>query len=99
MAAQSIEQFAASIRVPVDRLLRQLQEAGVGVRAAGDSITDDEKAALLGHLRRAHGAEAGETSPTPRKITLTRQVVSELRQPAVARRPGQAPRPRWLPIR
>ena len=44
MAAQSIEQFAASIRVPVDRLLRQLQEAGVGVRAAGDSISDEEKA-------------------------------------------------------
>ncbi|MBC7161350.1 translation initiation factor IF-2 [Immundisolibacter sp.] len=93
MAAQSIEQFAASIRVPVDRLLRQLQEAGVGVRAAGDSITDDEKAALLSHLRRAHGAEATETSPTPRKITLTRQVVSELRQPAVARRPGPGAAP------
>ncbi|HEX2797063.1 MAG TPA: translation initiation factor IF-2 N-terminal domain-containing protein, partial [Immundisolibacter sp.] len=93
MAAQSIEQFAASIRVPVDRLLRQLQEAGVGVRAAGDSITDDEKAALLGHLRRAHGAEATDTSPTPRKITLTRQVVSELRQPAVARRPGPGAAP------
>ena len=93
MAAQSIEQFAASIRVPVDRLLRQLQEAGVGVRTAGDSITDDEKAALLGHLRRAHGAEATETSPTPRKITLTRQVVSELRQPAVARRPGPGAAP------
>jgi len=93
VAAQSIEQFAASIRVPVDRLLRQLQEAGVGVRTAGDSITDDEKAALLGHLRRAHGAEATETSPTPRKITLTRQVVSELRQPAVARRPGPGAAP------
>ena len=93
MAAQSIEQFAASIRVPVDRLLRQLQEAGVGVRTAGDSITDDEKAALLGHLRRSHGAEATEASPTPRKITLTRQVVSELRQPAVARRPGPGAAP------
>ena len=54
MAAQSIEQFAASIRVPVDRLLRQLQEAGVGVRTAGDSITDDEKAALLECLAKAH---------------------------------------------
>ena len=93
MAAQSIEKFAASIRVPVERLLRQLQEAGVGERSATDSITDDEKAQLLGFLRRSHGAEAAEVSATPRKITLTRQVVSELKQPAVARRagPGAAP--------
>ena len=93
MAAQSIEKFAASIRVPVERLLRQLQEAGVGERSAADSITDDEKAQLLGFLRRAHGAEVAEASATPRKITLTRQVVSELKQPAVARRsgPGAAP--------
>lgn len=93
MAAQSIEKFAASIRVPVERLLRQLQEAGVGERSAADSITDDEKAQLLGFLRRSHGAEATDASPTPRKITLTRQVVSELKQPAVARRagPGAAP--------
>ena len=80
MAAQSIEKFAASIRVPVERLLRQLQEAGVGERSAADSITDDEKAQLLGFLRRSHGAEATDASPTPRKITLTRQVVSELKQ-------------------
>ncbi|MGK2941081.1 MAG: translation initiation factor IF-2 [Immundisolibacter sp.] len=93
MAAQSIEQFADSIRVPVERLLRQLQEAGVGARQAGDPITDDEKANLLGYLRKAHGAEGVDTSPTPRKITLTRQVVSELRQPAVARRAGPASAP------
>ena len=90
MAAQSIEQFAASIRVPVERLLRQLQEAGVGKRAATDEITDDEKAELLGYLRRSHGADADEASPKPRKITLTRQVVSELRQPTAARRPAAA---------
>ena len=93
MAAQSIEQFAASIRVPVERLLRQLQEAGVGDRRAADSITDDEKAQLLGYLRRSHGAETAQASATPRKITLTRQVVSELRQPAVARRPGPGAAP------
>ena len=93
MAAQSIEQFAASIRVPVERLLRQLQEAGVGKRAATDEITDDEKAELLGYLRRSHGADADEASPKPRKITLTRQVVSELRQPTAARRPGPGAAP------
>lgn len=93
MAAQSIEQFAASIRVPVERLLRQLQEAGVGKRAATDQITDDEKAELLGYLRRSHGAEADQASPKPRKITLTRQVVSELRQPTAARRPGPGAAP------
>ena len=101
MAAQSIEKFAASIRVPVERLLRQLQEAGVGERSAADSITDDEKAQLLGFLRRSHGAEATDASPTPRKITLTRQVVSELKQPAVARRagPGAAPATPAMPTR
>ncbi len=93
MAAQSIEKFADSIRVPVERLLRQLQEAGVGERSAADSITDDEKAQLLGFLRRSHGAETAEASPTPRKITLTRQVVSELKQPAIARRAGPGATP------
>ena len=67
MAAQSIEKFAASIRVPVERLLRQLQEAGVGERAATDSITDDEKAQLLGFLRRAHGAGNRVAVPSRRR--------------------------------
>jgi translation initiation factor IF-2 len=80
MANVTISQFAEVLKVPVEKLLSQLDEAGIKVEGSGDTIGDDAKLELLTFLRRAHGQEdvpAGDAAP--RKITLNRKSNSELR--------------------
>ena len=80
MADVTVAQFADVLKVPVDRLLTQLDEAGVKVSGSDDTISEDGKLELLTHLRRAHGEnETVETAAAPRKITLKRKSQSELR--------------------
>lgn len=80
MADVTIEQFAEVLKVPVDKLLTQLDEAGITVSGSGDLISDDAKLELLTHLRRSHGQdETPATAATPRKITLKRKSQSELK--------------------
>jgi translation initiation factor IF-2 len=72
------------VGIPVDRLLKQLGDAGIEKGSAEDVITEQEKIDLLNHLRKSHGKkEAGEAAG-PRKITLKRKTTTELRQPAAA---------------
>ena len=78
MADVTVTQFAQVLRVPVERLLSQLDEAGIDVAGAEDTISDDAKLELLTHLRRAHGRKDASAS-TPRKITLKRKSQSEIR--------------------
>ena len=78
MADVTVTQFAHVLRVPVERLLSQLDEAGIDVTGADDTISDDAKLELLTHLRRAHGRKDASAS-TPRKITLKRKSQSEIR--------------------
>ncbi len=80
MADVTVEQFAEVLKVPVDKLLSQLDEAGIKVSGSDDKISDDAKLELLTHLRRSHGQEepaAGDAAP--RRITLKRKSQSELR--------------------
>jgi len=76
MADVTVAQFADVLKVPVDRLLTQLDEAGIKVSGADATISDEAKMELLTHLRRAHGRdEAG----APRKITLKRKSQGEIK--------------------
>ena len=80
MANVTIAQFAEVLKVPVDKLLAQLDEAGIKVRSSDDLISDDAKLELLSHLRRSHGQEdASGLAAAPRRITLNRKSQSELR--------------------
>jgi len=80
MADVTVAQFADVLKVPVDRLLTQLDEAGVKVSGSDDTISEDAKLELLTHLRRSHGEqESVENASAPRKITLNRKSRSELR--------------------
>ena len=80
MADVTVAQFAEVLKIPVDKLLVQLDQAGIKVSGPGDSISDDSKMLLLSHLRRSHGA-AGEApgAAAPRKITLQRKQQSEIK--------------------
>jgi translation initiation factor IF-2 len=79
MADVTVAQFAEVLKVPVDRLLQQLDQAGIKVDGAEDMISEDAKHELLTHLRRSHGREDGQGDAAPRKITLRRKSQSELR--------------------
>lgn len=80
MANVTVSQFAQVLKVPVDKLLSQLDEAGITVSGSDDTISDDAKLELLTHLRRSHGqtgTSAGDAAP--RRITLNRKTLSQLR--------------------
>ena len=80
MADVTVAQFAEVLKVPVDKLLTQLDEAGIKVGGSDDTISDDAKLELLTHLRRSHGqSESDSGDAAPRRITLKRKSLSELR--------------------
>jgi translation initiation factor IF-2 len=85
MSDVTVAQFAEVLKVPVDRLLLQLESAGIQVAGPQALISDEAKLELLTHLRRAHGAsepvaKSAATVAAPRKITLARKTQSELKQ-------------------
>jgi translation initiation factor IF-2 len=77
MADVTIAQFADVLKVPVDRLIAQLDQAGISVSSPQDMISEEAKLELLTHLRRAHGHGAEGSSPS--RITLKRKTQSELK--------------------
>jgi translation initiation factor IF-2 len=80
MADVTVAQFAEVLKVPVDKLLTQLDEAGIKVSGSDDKISEDAKLELLTHLRRSHGQkDAASDDAAPRRITLKRKSQSELR--------------------
>jgi translation initiation factor IF-2 len=76
MAVNTVESFAAELKVPVATLLEQLKTAGVKASSAGDSLTESDKERLLDTLRRAHGSD----DSARKKITITKRQTSEIRQ-------------------
>ena len=79
MSGVTVAEFAETLKVPVERLLLQLEEAGVSVQGADDIISDDAKMELLNHLRRSHGHKESKDTLSPRKITISRRAKSELK--------------------
>ncbi len=78
MPEVTVREYADVIGTTVERLQEQLQEAGLVDRDADDQLSDTEKAELLVFLRRKRGKD--DTSE-PKKITLKRKTVSELKVP------------------
>ncbi len=79
MADVTVKQLADVVGIPVDRLISQLGEAGLEVRGEDQTISDKDKMELLTHLRNARGSEPAREGD-PKKITLRRKTVSELKQ-------------------
>ena len=80
MADVTVAQFAEVLKVPVEKLLSQLDEAGIQVRSSDDTTSDDAKLELLTYLRRSHGqADTPAGDAAPRRITLKRKSQSELK--------------------
>src|SRR5690554_6475290 len=75
MAEVTVKQLAADVGAPVDRLLKQIVEAGLKARSENDAVTSDEKQQLLTYLRKTHG----EAQAEPNKITLKRKTTTTLK--------------------
>jgi translation initiation factor IF-2 len=83
MSDKTIRQLAEVVKIPLDKLLEQLKEAGLSASTPDDIISDDEKMLLLAHLRKRHGKDEGEMKTSPRRVTLERRKVIEIKQASV----------------
>ena len=85
MANNTVKQFAESVKAPVERLLTQLQEAGLDIKDPDHVLSEQEKMKLLGYLRESHGKKPAASTPT-RKITVKRRTTSEAKATGAAGR-------------
>jgi translation initiation factor IF-2 len=82
MPGVSVKQLASVLGVTVDRLLAQLNKAGMEMKDEDATVSDDQKAQLLSFLRGSHGvSSSAKETAEPKKITLRRKSVSELKLP------------------
>jgi translation initiation factor IF-2 len=79
MSEVTVRQLADTVGVPLERLISQLSEAGLAASGADDVLSDNEKIKLLSYLRGAHGKQK-ESAESPKRVTLKRRSVGELRQ-------------------
>ncbi len=79
MADVTVSQLAEVVGAPVERLLKQMSDAGLPHKKADQPVSDAEKSALLAHLRRGHGGKAAPVDPEPQQVTLKRKTVSQLK--------------------
>ena len=81
MSEVTVKQFAETIGVPVERLIGQLEDAGIGKLSDAEVISDDKKVKLLEYLRQKHGTgqDEVEVDAGPKKITLKRRTTSEIK--------------------
>ncbi len=75
MAEVTVSELAKSVGAPVDRLLKQMQEAGLSQKTEDALVSDEEKQTLLTYLKTSHG----ESSDGPKKITLKRKTTTTLK--------------------
>jgi translation initiation factor IF-2 len=78
MADVTIAELAKMVGVPVERLIGQLQEAGLSQSSPEHTISNEERAVLLSFLKRKHGTDQ-EADASPKRITLKRKTVETLK--------------------
>lgn len=92
MSQVTVTQLAEVLGVSVERLITQLNEAGIKASDPSAAVTNDDKKKLLSYLRTAHGKGEAEDTAGPRKVTLKRKTVSEIKVPSGGA--GRGPRSR-----
>ena len=83
MSDVTVKQLADVVGIPVERLIAQLGDAGLPAKDEDGTISDTEKVKLLSYLRRSHGKgdmPIDSEVVEPKKVTLKRRSISELRQ-------------------
>jgi len=86
MPKMTVKELAQSIGVAEDRLLSQLQSAGINVENSDDTITDEEKRALLNYIEQSKRQNTpGKDQPrktlsSKGKVSASKDSVSDVRQ-------------------
>jgi translation initiation factor IF-2 len=75
MADVTVKQLAETVNVAVDRLLKQLKEAGLPHASEDEMVTEEQKQVFLQFLQRSHG----EKEEPKKKITLKRKSTGTLK--------------------
>lgn len=78
MSKVTVSQLADVLGVDSEKLLSQLNEAGIEASGGDDAVSNDDKKKLLAYLRASHGKVESDAT-APRQVTLKRKSVSELR--------------------
>jgi translation initiation factor IF-2 len=78
MSQVTVSQLADVLGVDSSKLLTQLKDAGIEASGPDDSVSNEDKKKLLAHLRASHGKQESDAT-APRRVTLKRKSVSELR--------------------
>ena len=80
MSKVTVSQLADVLGVDSEKLLAQLNDAGIKATSGDDAVSNDDKKKLLAYLRASHGKVESDAT-APRSVTLKRKSVSELRVP------------------
>ena len=75
MADVTVKQLAQVVYIPVERLLNQLQEAGLSFTDDQQTVNEDQKRILLNHLK---GSSSRDANASPERITLRRKSLSQV---------------------
>ena len=80
MSEVTVGSLAKIVGLPVDKLLKQLADAGMEFSGPDQVVSSSEKIKLLGFLRRSHGKteKPAEAAAAPKKITIARRKTEEL---------------------
>jgi translation initiation factor IF-2 len=85
MSDMRVKDLAGTVGVTAERLVEQLNEAGIDVSEPNDLITEQQKETLLKFLQQRHGTSVDKSSGSGKKITLKRKSVSEIKVGGAAR--------------
>ena len=77
MSTTTVSKLATALKIKPEKLISQLNDAGIIVSTDLDTITNDQKLTLLNHLRGSHGTKSEIKSP--KKLTVNRRSQSELK--------------------
>ncbi len=75
MADVTVKELADVVGTSAERLLSQMKDAGLPQTSSDQTVSDEQKQALLLHLKKSHG----DSAATPSKITLKRKVTTTLK--------------------
>tara|TARA_B100001750_G_scaffold8357_1_gene6433 strand:+ start:1987 stop:4395 length:2409 start_codon:yes stop_codon:yes gene_type:complete len=77
MSNTTVSKLALALKISADKLISQLNDAGISVKNDSDEISNDQKLKLLNHLRGSHGTK--QEIKSPKKLTVNRRSQSELK--------------------
>ena len=78
MSTTTVSKLATALKLTDEKLILQLNEAGIDVSNKDDVVSNEQKLLLLNYLRGSHGTKSTSSS-APKKLTIHRRSQSELK--------------------